>query len=41
MASARASTDDTWFDSAAILESDCSDDDFQSISDGILTNVFQ
>lgn len=32
---ARASVDDTWFDSAAILESDCSDDDFQSISDDV------
>ncbi|KAL8157161.1 uncharacterized protein LOC141672606 [Apium graveolens] len=31
----RASVDDTWFDSAAILESDCSDDDFQSISDDV------
>ncbi|WOH16499.1 hypothetical protein DCAR_0936054 [Daucus carota subsp. sativus] len=27
--------DDMWFDSAAILESDCSDDDFQSISDDV------
>ncbi|KAJ9563750.1 hypothetical protein OSB04_008910 [Centaurea solstitialis] len=31
------STDESWYDSAAILESDCSDEDFQSVLDDVLS----
>lgn len=30
------STDESWYDSAAVLESDCSEEDFQSVLDGTL-----
>ncbi|XP_071928714.1 uncharacterized protein [Coffea arabica] len=33
----KGSTEEEWHDSAAILESDCSDDDFQSVPDDLLS----
>lgn len=32
--------EEAWFDSAAIFESDCSDEDFQSVPDGTAFLVF-
>ncbi|KAK9052120.1 hypothetical protein SSX86_028748 [Deinandra increscens subsp. villosa] len=31
------STDESWYDSAALLESDCSEDDFQSVLDDVMS----
>nr|KAJ0215060.1 hypothetical protein LSAT_V11C300121300 [Lactuca sativa] len=31
----RGSTDESWYDSAAVLDSDCSEDDFQSVLDDV------
>ncbi|KAI7732684.1 hypothetical protein M8C21_013072 [Ambrosia artemisiifolia] len=33
----RGSTDEAWYDSAAVLESDCSEEDFQSVLDDIVS----
>lgn len=33
----RRSTDESWYDSAAVLESDCSEEDFQSVLDDVMS----
>lgn len=33
------STDESWYDSAAVLESDCSEEDFQSVLDGTFVYI--
>ncbi|MFS8031651.1 putative protein ENHANCED DISEASE RESISTANCE 2 [Helianthus anomalus] len=33
----RGSTDESWYDSAAVLESDCSEEDFQSVLDDVMS----
>lgn len=39
MASA-GSTDDSWFDSVPVFESDCDDDDFVSVQDGKNSQIY-
>lgn len=33
------SAEETWFDSAAVFESDCSDEEFQSVTDGMFFKI--
>nr|XP_043606187.1 uncharacterized protein LOC122578318 isoform X2 [Erigeron canadensis] len=33
----RGSTDESWYDSAAVLDSDCSEEDFQSVLDDVMS----